>query len=43
MKLWYSGHEYYENNYLPIKRIKTNEINNYFDDNFGFNRIILLS
>ena len=36
-------HEYYDSNHLPSKKIKTNEINNYFNNNFGFDRIILLS
>ena len=35
--------EYYDGNNLPIKKIKTNEINNYFNNNFGFDRTILLS
>ena len=43
MELRYCDHDYYDSNHLPIKKIKTNEINNYFDDNFGFNIIILLS
>ena len=43
MELRCCGYDYYDSHHLPIKRIKTNEINNYFDNNFGLDRIILLS
>ena len=33
----------YDRNHLPHKKIKINEINNYFDNNLGFDHIILLS
>ena len=36
-------HEYYDSNHLPSKKIKINEISNYINNNFGFDRIILLS
>ena len=35
MELLYSGHEYYDSNHLPCKKIKINEINNYLDNNLG--------
>ena len=36
-------HEYYDDNNLPAKKIKANEINNYSNNNFRFDSIILLS
>ena len=43
MEFRYFGHEYHNSNHLPSKKIKTNEINNYFNNNFGFDRINFLS
>ena len=43
MEFRYYCYDNYDNNHLPSKKIKTNEINNYFNNNFGFDRIILLS
>ena len=43
MEIRYYYHENYDINYFPSKNIKLNETNNYFDNNFGFDRVILLS
>ena len=43
MEFRYYCYDNYDSNHLPSKKIKTNEINNYFNNNFGFDRIIFLS
>ena len=43
MEFRYHSYDNYDSNHLPSKKIKTNEINNYFNNNFGFDRITLLS
>ena len=43
MEFRYYCYDNYDSNHLPSKKIKTNEINDYFYNNFGFHSIILLS
>ena len=43
MEFRYCFYDNYYSNYLLSKKIKINEINNYFDNNFEFDRIIFLS
>ena len=43
MEFQYYCYDNYDSNHLPNKKIKTNEINNYFNNNFGFDRINFLS
>ena len=42
MELWDYDSGDFNSNHLPSKKIKTNEINIYLNNNFGFDRIILL-
>ena len=43
MEFRYYCYYNYDSNHLPRKKIKTNEIDDYFNNNFEFDHIILLS